>query len=276
MRQVLVGGLLGTLTLAAVGCGEMTNHSIESRKQGIELYNTGQYADATGSFRNALRQDPSDYKAYYYLGRSQQAQGAMQESIQAYKSALDTIDLTVEGRSDKAFKDRILDGLANAIATSSFRDSEIDKLLAVAKANPSAQTYVLLARIYRDSKDADSAVEAYHRATLLDPASFEVKKEYGLYLESLGQQQNAQLVLREAYKLNGNDTQVNTALRRLGIIPGPSIKDENQLNEPIIPLGPIPQVRLPGQERNAPTPGAAENARIQQQQHTEPVQTPQD
>lgn len=271
LRHVLLGGILCATPLAFSGCGEVVNYSIESRRQGIELYNAGQYANAAGSFRNALRQNPGDYKSYYYLARAEEAQGAMQKALQAYKSALDTMSLTLEGREDKAFRERILDGLAGAIAKADSRDAEIDKLLTQAKANPTAQIFVLLARIYRNSQDADSALDAYNRGALQEPRNFDVLKEYGLYLEQLGQNQRAEVVLRQAYTLNPNDNDVNGALRRLGVIPGPSIKEQNQLAEPLIPRGPIPRVRMPGEDRNAPTPGASQNGSVPNpEQHQAP------
>lgn len=250
-------GVLGGLLSLTAGCVDVVTYSQESRKQGIELYNGGQYADAAGSFRTALRQNPGDYKSHYYLGRSEAALNHYQLSIQAYKAGLDTLKLTLEGREDGAFRKLILDGLADAIAKSDVRGPELDKLQTQVKANPSAETYLLIAKIFRAAQDADSALDAYNRATLTDSRDFEILKEYGLYLEQLGQNQRAEVVLRQAYTVNAKDAEVTAALRRLGVIPGPSIKEQNQLVEPLIPRGPIPQVRLPGQPKDAPRPDGA-------------------
>ena len=49
-------------------------------------------------------------------------------------------------------------------------------------------------------------------------------------------------MLRRAYAINPNDEQVAAALRRIGVVPGPSLKDRNALATPPVPLGPIPEV----------------------------------
>ena len=50
----------------------------------------------------------------------------------------------------------------------------------------------------------------------------------------------AEAALRRAYKLFDSDPDVNDALRGLGVIPGPSLKDADQLQKPALPSGPIP------------------------------------
>jgi hypothetical protein len=34
------------------------------------------------------------------------------------------------------------------------------------------------------------------------------------------------------------------ALRRVGVVPGPSLKNENDMAKPVIPVGPIPEMEL--------------------------------
>ncbi len=60
------------------------------------------------------------------------------------------------------------------------------------------------------------------------PKDFTLLKEYGLYLEQLGQNQKAETVLRQAYSRDSQDDQVNAALRRVGVVPGPSVRTESQ------------------------------------------------
>ncbi len=50
-----------------------------------------------------------------------------------------------------------------------------------------------------------------------------------------------------AYQLNRRlnkpeDQQVDAALRRGDIIPGPALMEEKDLSKPIVPLGPLPEV----------------------------------
>jgi hypothetical protein len=85
-------------------------------------------------------------------------------------------------------------------------------------------------------------LDAYNRAALTDPKDFTIVKEYGLYLEQVGQQPRAAQQLKKAYALNANDEQVNNALRRMNVVPGPGLKDERALVKPPLPKGPLPEV----------------------------------
>ena len=77
---------------------------------------------------------------------------------------------------------------------------------------------------------------------LIDPRNFTIVKEFGLYLQQLGQIDLARAVLRRANGLNQQDNDVAVALRDCGGVPGPANKDEADLAKPIIPEGPIPPI----------------------------------
>ncbi|HMB95896.1 MAG TPA: tetratricopeptide repeat protein, partial [Tepidisphaeraceae bacterium] len=138
-----------------------------------------------------------------------------------------------------------LDGLAIAIAKSDQRDAEINSAEHDAQTYNSAENWYMLGKIYAYRGDADSAVDAFNRAMLLEPNNFYISKDYGIFLERVGQSAKAEAPLRVAYSLNNTDVQVADALRRIGVIPGPSILNEDQLAKPLIPKGPIPEVHVP-------------------------------
>jgi hypothetical protein len=50
--------------------------------------------------------------------------------------------------------------------------------------------------------------------------------------------------LKRAYQMNDKDPQVIAALRRNGVIPGPSLKEPEQLAKPSVPKGPLPEVDI--------------------------------
>lgn len=273
-----------SLTLSAamvpslVGCADnnrQTTYGLDSRDDGARFFNEGRYADAAGAYRNAVRTVPSDFKSYYHLGLCEEKLGAMQQAIQAFKTSLDVMPLTLAGRDRMTtFRLDIMDALARVIANSNDKTSEIEKLTEKAQAG-SVESYRILARVYRYGMDPDSALDAYNRASLLEPRNVGLLKEYGLYLEQLHQNAQAEAILRQAYVLDSADPQISDALRRLGVIVGPSIKEQNQLAQPLIPPGPIAPPRLPGQPRPqevqtpppAPSPSPAPS---------EAVQTPRD
>ena len=240
--------VLSVLSISFLGgCADMVTYSKDSRRQGIELYNRQAYADAAGAFRNAARQNPRDYQSYYYLGAANEQLGQFQQSIAAYKTSYQVINTTTEGRQDPEFRFRVLNGLASAIARSDTTEVETNAIDQRAKTRGQTDDNYLLGRIYSLRGDHDSAIEAYDRAVTIDPNNFHYAREAGLYFESISQQQRAIPLLRRAYSLNNTDQQVAEALRRLNVVPGPSVRDESKLARPLMPQGPIPE--LPVNER---------------------------
>jgi tetratricopeptide (TPR) repeat protein len=224
LRSLACTTLAGGFLLAASGCADNITYAQDSEKEGMRLYNQRQYAEAAGSFRNAVRQNPREYKADYYMGASYDAMGQYQEALQAYKAALDVMKTTLAGQVDRPFRARVIDALCTAISKSSDRDHELQILSERARKNQSAEDYLIAARVYRNTGDPDSALDAYNRGSLIDPKDFFLQKEYGLYLEQLGLGERAAVPLRKAYAIDNNDDQVNAALRRVGVIPGPTSK----------------------------------------------------
>lgn len=244
--KFLTRSLAGVAILLGIaGCADVMTYSQDAHHEGLKLYRQGAYADAAGAFRNSVRQNPRNYQGYYYLGMCYDQLGQYQQAIVAFKTARQTINLTLEGKEDTQCRQNILNGLASSIARSDLRDAETDAAQRDAQDHQTAESWWLLGKIYAYRGDADSAIDAYNRAALLEPNNFMVVKDYGLYLERLGQSQRAEAPLRRAYSLNSQDDQVIAALRRIGVVPGPSLKDENQLAKPIIPKGPIPEVHVP-------------------------------
>ena len=229
--------------ISAGGCSqEVINHSPGQRAEGLRQYQEGNYADAAGSFRQAIRSDPRDYKSQFYLAQSYENLKQYQQAIQAYKASLDAQPRTLAGQEDKPQRIATIKALASCIAKSDTNNAETNLVESQAKNGKNAQDWLLLANICRNRGDADSALDAYNRAALTDPKDFDVVKEYALYLEQVGQQQRAAQQLKKAYSLNQNDEQINNALRRLNIVPGPGLKDERALVKPPLPEGPLPEV----------------------------------
>jgi tetratricopeptide (TPR) repeat protein len=253
------------LTVALMGlsgCADMMTYSRDAQVEGETLYKKGDYANAAGAFRNSIRQNPRNYQGYYQLGNCYYNLGQNQLAIASYKTARQTIDVTIEGRYDTETREKILNGLAAAIARSDQRDAETDTIQREAEANQSAESWYLLARVYEIRGDADSAIDAYNRAALLDPKNFTIAKNYGLYAERIGQPQRANAPLRRAYELNPKDQEVAAALRRIGVVPGPGLLTEGDLARPLIPRGPIPSANIPGMT-TPPAGGAVNDATVQ-------------
>jgi tetratricopeptide (TPR) repeat protein len=238
----------------AAGCvqDQAINRTDDSARTGAKLYSEGQFADAAGAYQKSIREDPRNYHAYYGLGQSYDQLGQYQQSIQAYKSGIQVMSTSLEGKEDLAFRMKLVDGAAAAIAKSADKNAELDAL----QKQQTGESYLMAAKIYRYSGDADSAMDFYNRGALLSPNDFYIQKDAGIYLEQLGQGKRAEPALRKAFALNPKDEQVIAALRRIGVVPGPSIKDQKDLAKPVVPQGPIPEVEF-GKGKSAPAPTPA-------------------
>jgi tetratricopeptide (TPR) repeat protein len=228
LQRILLGVAAAGSFLALAGCGtDMLTYAQDSKRAGIGEYNDGNYADAVGSFRNAVRQDPRDAESEYWLGLSYEQTGNFHEAINAYKTALIEMPDPGSARFDQQLHDKAFDRLARVISRFDTANTEVDLLTSTASAEKDPTQYWLLGRIFRYRGDADTAMDDYHRSIQLDPQNFAVQKELGLYLTQLGQMQEASAVLRDAYRLNQYDDQVNDALRSVGMTPGPDLYSQD-------------------------------------------------
>lgn len=254
LKRAAVAALLVTV----VGCGtEVISYNREFRQRGIDQYNNNDYPNAASSFANALRQEPGDYTSRYFQGLCEEHMGKLQQAIEQYRTTLEVMNSSMEGKGDSKFRSRVVNSYAEAIGREPDRTGDLG---ALENRPPSVETCFILAKIYRQNGDADSAISRFQQAQQLDPRNSDVAKEYGLYLEQLGQTQRAEAQLRRAYTLNSNDDEVNAALRRLGIIPGPSLKGDDGLEKPMLPLGPLPEVDLSTSSKQpSQQPGATPN-----------------
>jgi tetratricopeptide (TPR) repeat protein len=221
---------LAALLLSTASCGDMITYGQDAKREGIRQYNDGRYADAAGDFRNSVRQDPTDPETQYYLGLSYEQTKSYHQAVDAYKTALKLMPPASSPRFNRSVHDGAFDRLARVIANNDPSSSETDLLVKTAGDLKSAEQYRLLGRVFRYRGDADTSLEEYHRSVQLDPDNFAAQKELGLYLAQLGQNQDAAIVLRDAYRLNQDDRQINAALRGIGMEPGPNLMAETPSN----------------------------------------------
>jgi tetratricopeptide (TPR) repeat protein len=235
------------LSLALTGCSDVLTFAQQNRDIGMAAYREADYPKAAGAFRSALRQDPRDYISHYYLGLSSLQLHNYQQAVVAFRSCLETQNVTLAGKEDNATRLKALEGLARAIVKSDDSDQEVNRVeqeARGAKGSLAAREFFLLGKVYRYRMLPDMALDYYNRATLDDPKNFDYAKEYALYCEQLQQTQRAQEALRKAYTLNSSDKEVADALRRLGVVPGLSLMEKDDLAKPMIPLGPIPELDM--------------------------------
>ena len=244
------------IATAIFGCSTILTNTRVDREKGIKLYNDGQYADAAGAFRETIKHNPADLQSHLYLAQSLDHMGAYEQAVEQYRTTLQIMENSLEGRDNRPLRLKVLNELADAICKTQDHDTQQSILLHDAK---SAEDQFLLAKVDRRLGDADSAIEAYHESLLLNGKDPEVHKELGIYLSQLGQTDAARAELKRAYALNPNDEETSAALRRVGVVPGPSLKDESDMARPIIPVGPLPELQIPNQQNN-PSQGSQPTA----------------
>lgn len=241
VRVALASALAATFL---TGCSGFLMKAEDPQKVGLRLYQEKNYTEAAGAFRTAIRKDPRDYQSQYYLAVACDTEGRYEEAIEAYRTALGIMSITYDGQADGAFRLKVLDGLAVTVAKADTHDTQLNAFEAQAKKSQKAEDFFLLAKIYRYRRDADMALENYQHATLLDNKNFPILKEYGFYLQQAGQTHQSIAVLSQAYRVNWQDEQVNGALRQMGVVPGPSLKEKDELAQPLVPKGPIPPLDM--------------------------------
>src|SRR2546430_1802551 len=150
-RTAMLLGVLG-LSLLLYGCSDMITFAQQDREAGIDLYNHGDYAKAAGAFRAALRQDPRDYMSHYYLGLSALQIQNYQQALVAFRSCIDTQNITLAGAEDNGTRLKAMDGLAQAIMRSDDGDLEVNKIEQIARnarGRAAWREFMVLAKGYR-------------------------------------------------------------------------------------------------------------------------------
>lgn len=233
------------IVAVGAGCAEMITYSNQANETGEKHLANGQYQDAAGAFTNATTQNPRHYKAFYNLGQTYEKMGREQQALRAYRTGLEVMPTSDLGKKDTEYREKFVSALASCVANGASKDAEVTALQQKAQRSGQAIDWYVLARTYAEMGDADNAIDAYDRAVLASNTSdVQIAKSYGLYLTQINQAKRAEVVLVKAYQLNQFDEEVNGALRKLGVVPGPSLLAPDRLSRPFIPKGPIPELEL--------------------------------
>jgi tetratricopeptide (TPR) repeat protein len=160
--------------------------------------------------------------------------GREQQALQSYRTAIDVLPVTVQGRDDLTFRNTAVEGYANYIAKSQSRDAELASLEEKANRTNRPTEWYVIAKTYVAMGDADNAIDAYNRALLASGS-------------------NDQAIAK--YQLNPEDADVVAALRKIGVVPGPSLLEQTQLSKPILPKGPLPELEINVKDSSAGTSG---------------------
>jgi Flp pilus assembly protein TadD len=250
MRPLLAVLLLAGLFVAGCTTDQpLVSNPRAARLEGVELYNRADYENAVGAFRNAVRQDPRDYRSHYALGVTYERLNNVQQAVQSYKAALRVMRETPVGRDDVDFRQVVMNSLASTIRRNDHHQLE-QQLLSTQASDLSidsrlrAESYFLLAKIERYRRDADSALQAYTMASELDRDDFWLQKEAGLYMLQMGQNNRAVKPIQRANQLNSRDPEILSAMSQLKLSTGPTLASGQGGAAPLFAPRPLPPVDL--------------------------------
>jgi Tfp pilus assembly protein PilF len=206
-----------SLLVFSTGCTDVITYANKSREEGLRLYDERAYADAAGAFRNAIRQDPRDYRSHYFLGVCYDNLRQHHQAFSEYRISLEVISKMGALFTEPEFRLKVLDAYGTSLARAE-NEAELNALEKRAATSTRGEEWFILAKAFRTRGDADRAIDCYTRAARLASDDFFIRKEFGLYLlDPLSQNQDAEYWLRQANRLQPNDEQVNAGLQRLGV-----------------------------------------------------------
>ncbi len=211
--RLVVLALPGVMMLmSATGCEP--NRLL--RRQGMDAVEAGDLDRADDRFTKAMRQDPTDWKSLYYLGKIRTEQGQLIEAQLLLDKALSL-------RGNHLETDDILDAMAEVL----YRQEQKDRLHAMLKQavedRPTTRSYVRQAIYLHKMGDADGAKLAFQKAVRFsradDPTPYLAMADF---YESIGDRKAAATALRQAYGIDSSIPGLIERLRGYGIVPGPT------------------------------------------------------
>lgn len=216
-RRVRPAGRRGVLMLlaAALMVTACTVPNTVLRKRADQASADGQPQRAQALLEQALEQDRTDWQAHHALGRILLEGDPLGAQLHLERA------LTLQPAGPQA------PAMTEALAEALYRQGKHEQALALLEQaideQRIAEAYLRLGRYAATIGDADGAVLAFRQAAAVAEADdVEPYMVMWRYYESIGDAGNALKSLRMAYGLRPDDPTLALALRRYGIVPGPT------------------------------------------------------
>jgi len=188
------------------------------RRKGIDAFHAGEVTQADRHFTKAVRQDPTDWKSLYYLGKVRLEQDRALDATLVLEKALSL-------RNDHEQTPQILDALAQSL----YQQGETARLHTMLQRAideyETSRDFLRLAKFMGKTGDRDSAKVALRKATYFArPGDATPWLALADFYESLDDTDQTIDALRRALAINPRSRQVRTRLRKYGIVPGPTVQ----------------------------------------------------
>lgn len=202
------------LVAAAVCVGGCQSNPV-LRKRGMDALADGRLLQAEAHLTKAIDQDPTDWKAHFYLGKVFLASGRGLDAQLSLEKALTLAP-------DEYHVPAIIDDLASAHFQRGDHEGLAVLLKQACDANGKSYDFRRQGVFLAKTGDLDGAIVALRKAAKFDPADAQPHVDMADVYKSVGDRIREIESLRRAYMIKPNDTQVNRRLRAYGEVPGPT------------------------------------------------------
>lgn len=214
MKLTVMLGLFAVML--TTGCYNPPVEKFHSRK----AMDAGDYATAEQKLLGVVDHDPSDWEGHYLLGLAYLGQNRPIEAQSQLELAL-----TVKDRSATQTP-KILDALARSLEMQQSYDQLYAFLDAQIARYEGWEDYARKARFLAKANDIDGAALAYRQAAYFSRNETEdIYLEIATFYEGIGDYDKAIQALKWAYYINDKHTQIPGRFRKLGVVPGPTLKE---------------------------------------------------
>lgn len=218
--------LLGLCALVLVGCykpavdGGFYNPAVAKFHAQKEI-DAGNFAAAEQKLAPVLYNDPQDWGGRYLMGLTYLGQDRPVEAQTQLELALAAQDRSATETP------KILDALARSLEQQesyaqlyAFLDSQIERY-------EGWEDYARKARFLAKANDIDGAALAYRQAAFFSRNETEdIYIELAEFYEGLGDYTKAVQALKWAYYINDENETITSRFRTLGVVPGPTLKEQ--------------------------------------------------
>lgn len=201
----------------AAGCFSPPGERYRAGKE-IEA---GDYARAESRMIEVLDRNPADWEAHYLLGKTYLGQGRPVQAQSQLEQALAIKDRSVKHTP------KILDALADSMHAQQHYEELYAFLDAQINRYEGWEDYARKARFIFKAGDIDGAALAYRQAAYFSRnEDAQIYVEIAGFYEGLGDYDKALQSLKWAYFIDDERTDLSNRFRKLGVVPGPTLKEQ--------------------------------------------------
>ncbi|MCH2137124.1 MAG: hypothetical protein MK101_11190 [Phycisphaerales bacterium] len=211
MRRLLVL----VCALLVVGCTPAKRSAPSIRAEATKDVEFGRYEKAVELYAQLVERDPTRWYDQYALGRA----AMLADDLSTARMALE-IASTLRP-ADR----RIAEDLASVLYRMDARDDLFRLLRDRAQTTQAPEDWMLVARYAMDCDDPDTARLAVRIAIALDDDGSAAPYLLAAQIaRQLGEEEDARRALIIAWHADPENEQVNTMLRDMGVVPGPTLR----------------------------------------------------